>query len=82
LSRFLGRQVFSNLSAILEVEKLTFADVVKVTLYLKDMNDFAEVNGIYREYFPADPPARVCVEVARLPREVTVEMDLIAVYPS
>ena len=75
------RQVFSNLKAVLEQEKLGFADVVKVTLYLQNMNDFAEVNNIYGEYFSVEPPARVCVEVARLPRDVGVEMEMIAVYP-
>lgn len=76
------RQALNNLQAVLESEKLTFADVVKATVYLQDMNDFGEVNKIYAEYFTGDePPARVCVEVARLPKDVGVEIDVIAVYP-
>ncbi|MDR3559863.1 MAG: RidA family protein [Negativicutes bacterium] len=75
------RQVFANLQAILTKEKLRFADVVKATVFLSDMNDFAEVNKIYGEFFPTEPPARACVEVARLPRDVSVEIEVIAVYP-
>ena len=75
------RQVFANLQAILTKEKLSFADVVKATVFLSDMNDFAEVNKIYGEFFPTEPPARACVEVARLPRDVSVEIEVIAVYP-
>jgi 2-iminobutanoate/2-iminopropanoate deaminase len=74
-------QVFVNLKAILAQEGLTFASVVKATVFLADMNDFAEVNKIYGQYFPADPPARACVEVSRLPRDVNVEIEVIAVYP-
>lgn len=75
------RQVFANLQAILEKEGLGFANVVKATVFLADMNDFAEVNGIYAEFFPSQPPARACVEVARLPKDVRVEIEVIAVYP-
>jgi len=75
-------QVFANLKAILEKERLTFANVVKATVFLADMNDFAEVNKLYGGYFTEDPPARACVEVSRLPRDVSVEIEVIAVYPS
>ncbi|MDR3588352.1 MAG: RidA family protein [Negativicutes bacterium] len=75
-------QVFANLKAILDKERLTLADVVKATVFLADMDDFAEVNKIYGQYFPAEPPARACVEVARLPRDVGVEIEVIAVYPA
>ena len=75
------RQVLNNLQAVLEKEGLGFGDVVKATVFLQDMNDFAEVNKIYAEYFEVDPPARACVEVARLPKEVSVEIEVIAAYP-
>lgn len=73
-------QVLNNLKAILEKEKLTFTNVVKTTVYLQSMDDFALMNKVYAEYFTAEPPARVCVEVAKLPRGVSVEIDVIAVY--
>ncbi|MDD4601256.1 2-iminobutanoate/2-iminopropanoate deaminase [bioreactor metagenome] len=73
-------QVLKNLSAILEQERLTFADVVKTTVFLQDMNDFGQVNQVYAEYFKSEPPARACVQVARLPRDVGVEIELIATY--
>jgi 2-iminobutanoate/2-iminopropanoate deaminase len=53
--------------------------VVKATIYLKDMNDFASVNEVYGSYFPSDPPARSTIEASRLPKDVSVEMDFIAV---
>ena len=53
--------------------------VVKTTVYLKDMNDFAEMNGAYAEFFRTTPPARAALEVARLPKDVVVEIDAIAV---
>lgn len=74
------RQVLSNLKAILDNEGLSFANVVKTTVFLQDMNDFAEVNKIYAEHFAVEPPARACVEVSRLPRDVSVEIEVVAVY--
>lgn len=69
----------SNIKAILESAQLTMADVAKVEIFLKDMNDFAKVNEVYGTYF-ADPyPARACVEVARLPKDAPVEIQCIAV---
>lgn len=53
-------------------------DVVKATMFLKDMNDFPKVNAIYSRYFPTNPPARSTIEVARLPRDVLVEIEVIA----
>ncbi|HMM20751.1 MAG TPA: RidA family protein [Selenomonadales bacterium] len=73
-------QVLKNIKAILNKEGLTFADVVKTSVFLHDMNDFAEVNKIYAEYFTSEPPARACVQVARLPRDVGVEIEVIAAY--
>ncbi len=73
-------QVMANLKAILTAAGATFEDVVKTGVYLKDMNDFATVNVIYAGYFDeATAPARACVEVARLPKDVLVEIDCIAV---
>ncbi len=57
---------------------LTFADVVKTTIFLTDLSDFAAVNAIYATRFPADPPARSCVQVAKLPAGAKMEMELIA----
>ncbi len=73
-----ARQSLDNLQAILEAAGLTMDDVVKATIFLADMNDFATVNGIYQEYFRAPYPARACVQVARLPRDGKVEIEAIA----
>lgn len=73
-------QVLNNLKAILEHEGLSFVNVVKTSVFLNSMNDFSKMNKIYGEFFPSEPPARACVEVARLPRDVNVEIELIAAY--
>jgi len=73
------RQVLANLGAVLEAAGSSFAQVLKCTVFLADMNDFAAVNAIYAEAFPSDPPARSAVQVARLPRDVRVEIEAIAV---
>ena len=73
-------QVMANLAAILQAAGATFEDIVKTGVFLKDMNDFATMNGVYARYFDeATAPARACVEVARLPKDVLVEIDCIAV---
>ena len=73
------RQVMANLAAVLAAGGLTFADVVKTTIFLADMNDFAAVNAIYAESFDGGPtPARSTVAVAALPRGARVEIDAIA----
>lgn len=74
-------QVLANLKAILEKEKLAFDSVVKTTVFLKDMDDFTVMNKIYSQYFLTEPPARACVQVAKLPRDVSVEIEIVAVYP-
>jgi 2-iminobutanoate/2-iminopropanoate deaminase len=61
---------------------LTLADVVKVTLFLRDLGEFGAVNEVYREFFAAAPPARSLVEVSRLPREALVAVELIARAPT
>ena len=71
-------QALKNMSAVLESQGLTTDDVVKTTVFIKDMNDFGLVNGIYAEYFTEPYPARSCVEVARLPKDVLVECEIIA----
>lgn len=73
-------QVIANLAAILAAGGATLADVVKTSVFLKDMNDFAAMNAVYAQHFgETDAPARACVEVARLPKDVRVEIECIAV---
>ena len=72
-------RVLDNVSLVLDGAGLTMADVIKTTVFLKNMGDFPRMNEIYAKYFPKDPPARSTVEVARLPREVQVEIEVIAV---
>jgi 2-iminobutanoate/2-iminopropanoate deaminase len=71
-------QVFKNMIAILEAASTSLEKVVRVTVYLKNMADFAAMNEVYGRYFPTAPPARSTVEVARLPKDVLVEIDVIA----
>ena len=71
--------VMKNLEAILTEVGFTFANVVKCTIFIKDMNDFGVINGVYGNYFPENPPARETVEVSRLPKDVNVEISCIAV---
>lgn len=72
-------QVMKNLKAVLEEAGMSFENVVKCSIFLKEMGDFAEINGIYGEYFLEDPPARETVQVASLPLNVNVEISLIAI---
>ena len=71
-------QVFQNLKAVLEAAGASLETVVKATVFIKDMNDFAAVNEVYGEYFSSHKPARSCVEVARLPKDVLIEIEVIA----
>jgi 2-iminobutanoate/2-iminopropanoate deaminase len=71
-------RVLDNLKAIAEAAGTSLDKAVKATVYLKDMNEFAAMNEVYARYFSTNPPARATVEVARLPRDVRVEIDLIA----
>jgi 2-iminobutanoate/2-iminopropanoate deaminase len=71
-------QVFKNLQAILSSEGTSLEKVVKATVFIKDMNDFGAVNEVYGEYFNTHKPARSCVEVARLPKDALVEIEVIA----
>ena len=71
-------QCMKNIEAILVEAGCTLQDVVKTTIFLKDLNDFAEVNAAYATFFPQNPPARACVQVAKLPRDAKVEIEAIA----
>ncbi|MGM7684081.1 RidA family protein [Cytobacillus sp. Hm23] len=71
-------QVFANLKAVLQEAGASFDTVIKTTVFIKNMDDFAEINEVYSEYFPNHKPARSCVEVARLPKDVLVEIEVIA----
>jgi 2-iminobutanoate/2-iminopropanoate deaminase len=72
-------RVLKNLQEVLEAADSALERVVKTTVYLKDMNDFPAMNEVYGRFFTADPPARSTVEVARLPRDARVEIDVIAI---
>jgi 2-iminobutanoate/2-iminopropanoate deaminase len=72
------RRVFENLGAILEAAGASFDNVVRTTVYLADMSDFAKVNEVYGTYFSSPAPARATVQAARLPKDARVEIDLIA----
>lgn len=74
-----SRQVLDNLKAVLEASGAGLENVVKTTVFLSDMNDFAAMNEIYAEYFPQNPPARSAVQVARLPKDVRIEVECVAV---
>lgn len=73
-----ARQSLENIKAILTAAGMDLSKVVKTTIFLTDLNDFSQVNGIYQEYFSEPYPARACVQVARLPRDGKVEMEVIA----
>jgi len=72
------KQVLENIKAVLEASGSSLAQVVKTTVFLKDMEEFSKMNEIYGKYFPETPPARATVEVSRLPRDVRVEIECIA----
>jgi 2-iminobutanoate/2-iminopropanoate deaminase len=75
-----ARQVMQNLSAVLAAAGVSFDHVVRTTIYLADMNDFASVNEVYGGYFAAPAPARATVQVSRLPRDARVEIDCVAAF--
>ena len=72
-----ARASLENVTAILKMGHATLADVVKVTIFLKDMNDFSAVNAVYGEFFPRPYPARSCIEVARLPLNAILEIEAV-----
>jgi 2-iminobutanoate/2-iminopropanoate deaminase len=73
------RRVLQNLIAIVEAAGGSAQNIVKTTVFLRDMSDFAEMNAVYSTFFTASPPARATVEAARLPRDVSIEIDCVAV---
>ena len=73
-----AERVLQNLTALVTAAGCSMDRVVRTTVFLKDMGEFARMNAVYARFFPSQPPARSTVEVARLPRDVKVEMDLIA----
>lgn len=72
------RRALQNLSAVLQAAGTSLEHVVKTTVFLLDMNDFAKMNAVYAEFFPTNPPARSTIQVARLPRDGHVEIEVIA----
>ena len=73
-----ARQMFANIRAVLEACGLSFENVVKTTVFMTDLADFGKLNEIYAEYFPENPPARSCMQVAALPKGAMVETEVIA----
>jgi len=73
-----SRRVFENIGALLQAAGLSFSNVVRTTVFLADMNDFAAMNAVYATYFREPYPARATVQVARLPKDARVEIDVIA----
>lgn len=74
-----AEQAFSNLSNLLEAAGSSMENVVKTTVFIKEMDDFGKINEIYADYFTKPYPARSCVEVARLPKDVLLEIEAIAI---
>jgi 2-iminobutanoate/2-iminopropanoate deaminase len=74
------RRVMDNLGALLEAAGLSYSDVIRTTIFLADLGDFATVNEVYGTYFTPPAPARATVQVARLPRDARIEIDAIAAY--
>ncbi len=74
-----AKQAIGNLKNLIEASGSSMDKVVKTTVFIKDMNDFGKINEIYKEFFTSDFPARSCVEVARLPKDVLIEIEAIAV---
>lgn len=72
------KQVMENLKGIFEEAGTSFEKVIKLTVFIKDMNQFGDINEVYATYFSENPPARSCVEVARLPKDVGIEIEAIA----
>lgn len=74
-----AKQALTNLSNLLEAAGSSMANVVKTTVFIKEMNDFGAINEVYKTFFDGDCPARSCVEVARLPKDVMIEIEAIAI---
>lgn len=74
-----AEQAFTNLRNLVEASGTSMENVIKTVVFIKNMDDFASINEVYSKYFPAPYPARSCVEVARLPKDVLIEVEAIAV---
>ena len=74
------KQIIKNIAAVLKKAEMDFSNVVKTTIFLKDMNDFSIVNNIYQKTFENEPPARETVEVSRLPKDVNIEISFISSF--
>lgn len=74
-----AQKVMENIEAVLKAGGASFGSIVKTTIFLKSMNDFPRVNEVYGKYFPSNPPARSTIEVARLPKDALVEIEVLAV---
>lgn len=72
------KQALTNVKSIMEAAGLTMANIIKTSVFIKDMNDFGKINEIYATFFDGSYPARSCVEVARLPKDVLIEVEVIA----
>lgn len=75
-----AEQVMKNIGAVLEEVGLDYSNVIKTMIFITDMNDFQDVNEVYGKYFTGKLPARSCVEVSRLPKDVNVEIEVIAAF--
>ncbi|MBQ8666274.1 MAG: RidA family protein [Lachnospiraceae bacterium] len=73
-----AKQALTNVKNLMEASGLSMDNIVKTSVFIKDMNDFAKVNEVYATFFESDFPARSCVEVARLPKDVLIEVEVIA----
>ena len=73
------KQVLENIKGVLESQKLGMGNVVKATIFLKDIGNFNQVNEVYATYFPSSPPARSTVEVSKLPRNTEIEIEVVAI---
>ena len=72
------KQVMENIGAILNEAGMNYSNILKASIFISDMNNFGKINEVYGKYFPVDPPARETVQVARLPKDVNVEISVIA----
>lgn len=75
-----AKQVLENIGAVLEAAELSYENVIKTNIFITDMNDFSVINKVYGEYFTGKLPARLCVEVSRLPLDAKVEIEVVASF--
>jgi len=80
--RFQPAQVLRNLQAVCAAAGASLSDAVKITIYVRDMDNFQEINDTYATFFPVDPPASATVQVSRIPKDASIEMDAIVALPA